>query len=64
MKIEMDVETKECVVWVSGFFVLGAVLCTLIVTIIRYNSLAYEKGYTQVQLIGTQQTMWVIPNNK
>ena len=24
----------------------------------RYNIVAYEKGYTQVQLTGTQNTMW------
>lgn len=57
MKIEICSETSTAIIVTS----ICATVCVLALLCFRYNSLAYEKGYTQKQLENSQMTVWVKP---
>lgn len=61
MKIETDDNTANTVQWVSLAVCISAVVLAIAWMTYRYNMIVYEKGYTQQQLIGNQNTMWIKP---
>jgi uncharacterized protein YifN (PemK superfamily) len=61
MKIELDNNAKQTVEIVITWLVSGFVACVAMNFIYRYNSIVYEKGYTQKALPyqSTTQPVWV-----
>ena len=63
MKIEMDDNSRSVAITLA--LVIPALLAVVLIPLLtyRYNVTAYKLGYSQVQLIGSQNTMWVNTNN-
>lgn len=63
MKIEMDDNSRSVATILA--LVIPALLVVIIISLLtyKYNITAYKLGYSQVQLIGSQGTMWVNTNN-
>ena len=57
----MKIETCENTFWTMFWLITAAVLINLVWALAWYNRIVYDKGYTAVQEVGSQEIMWVKP---
>lgn len=57
----MKIEMNETAGWVTTVVAVCCLVALISWCTFRYNSLAWEKGYTQQQIPNTQWVVWVKP---
>lgn len=57
----MKIEMNETAGWVTVVVAVCCLVALISWCMFRYNSLAWEKGYTQQQIPNTRWVIWVKP---